>query len=73
MKGRPCGFMCAWLAAAAVAEDREKHWAEVAGLERDFGFRDSQRQWMLTQGGGPELLAFERNSAEGLGEEPAGP
>ena len=73
MKGRPVGFMMAWLGSGAVAEDRESHWAAVAEIEGSPEFRNEQRQWMLTQDGGPEFLSFERNAESGLGEEPAAP
>ena len=73
MKGRPCGFMCSWLAASALAETKEDHFSFVDELERDFDTRQDYRKSMACQVGGPEFLRLERDSATGIEVEPAGP
>ena len=43
MRGRPCGFMVAWLMAGAFVSTTEEHWAMIVELEGDRAWRQSQR------------------------------
>ena len=65
--------MCAWLAASALAETKEDHFAFVDELERDFDTRQDYRKSMVCQEGGPEFLRLELGSAAGIEVEPVGP
>jgi len=73
MKGRPCGFLSAWLASGALTEDKEAHFGMVRDIEADFECRRDARVHMMAQPDGPLLLSRERNSSDGLDVEPAAP
>ena len=74
MQGRPCGFLAAWLAGGALAEDRRAHWVPmIADVEADLAMRQEHRRLLLAMDGGDALLRRERNSEAGLEHEPAAP
>lgn len=73
MRGRPCGFMACWLAAAGLVDSKEAHFDMVQELERDYETRQDYRKSIACRPGGPEFLAHERDSGMGVDVEPEGP
>ena len=73
MKGRPLGFLKAWLEAAPLCEDVGEHWRLIPDLERDVEFRTSARIRLLESDMGKAMMGCERDSGTGFEKEPAGP
>ena len=73
MRGRPCGFLAAWLAAGPLAADREEHWRPmVADIEESLELRQAHRRALLALEQGADLLKNEKDSGAGLELEPEG-
>jgi hypothetical protein len=70
MRGRPCGFLTAWLACAPFADTKEEHWAAIATVEADLEGRRASREALLALEGGQALVANELGHAEGARGEP---
>ena len=69
-KGRPLGFLAAWLALGPFAETREEHMAQVPVVARDLDSRRGCRQLLQGSPEGRALLAYERQLQPGDAEEP---
>ena len=74
MRGRPVGFLAAWLAAGPLAADREEHWRPMmAEIEGDLEMRQAHRRAVLAMERGADLLQHEKDSDAGLDREPEVP
>ena len=74
-KGRPLGQLVAWLAMGqrAAVDSKAKHWKTSAVEEYcTHAMRLDQRLSLEVMDGGPEMLAHERPTRDGEGDEPAG-
>ena len=74
MKGRPLGFLSAWLACGPLCESKEDHWRlAISEVETSLELRQEHRRALLALEQGPQLLRCEKDSGLGLEKEPAGP
>jgi hypothetical protein len=79
-RGRPIGFLMAWLAAASTKDDAASHKRMSNPRTRTpddlehftLAKRESGRQWVVDRGGMTDLLGLERPQRPGEGPEPEG-
>ena len=70
-KGRPCGFVAAWLAAGPFCEDKQKHTELIGELENRYSERLAARTMLRDMPGGQSFLDHELPSATGASPEPS--
>jgi hypothetical protein len=69
-KGRPLGYLVAWLAGAHNASNKEEHWA--AANQPSFEARKDARARLAIYANGNSLLEHERPKHDGEDDEPEG-